>query len=71
MPFKSEKQRRYLFANEPEIARDWTKTYGSKIKKAYGGRIGYYTGGQSIPSEYSIEDARKTAMQDRLGGIQK
>ena len=69
MPFKSEKQRRYLFANEPEIARDWTKTYGSKIKKAYGGRIGYYTGGQSIPSEYSIEDARKTAMQDRLGGI--
>ena len=69
MPFKSEKQRRYLFANEPEIARDWTETYGSKIKKAYGGRIGYYTGGQSIPSEYSIEDARKTAMQDRLGGI--
>jgi len=126
MPFKSEKQRRYLFANEPEIARDWTDTYGSKIQKAQGGRIGfalgsgelnrmamemfgkelrllsedemdqlryewdmkkgmieenygdpyakggrigYYTGGQSIPSEYSIEDARKTAMQDRLGGI--
>jgi len=69
MPFKSEKQRRYLFANEPEIAKDWTETYGSKIKKAYGGRIGYYSGGQSIPSEYTVEDARKTAMQDRLGGI--
>ena len=69
MPFKSEEQRRYLWANEPEIARDWTDTYGSKIQKAYGGRIGYYTGGQSIPSEYTVEDARKTAMQDKLGGI--
>jgi len=36
---------------------------------AQGGRIGYYTGGQSIPSEYTVEDARKTAMQDKLGGI--
>jgi len=69
MPFKSEEQRRYLWANEPEIARDWTDTYGSKIQKAYGGRIGYYSGGQSIPSEYTVEDARKTAMQDKLGGI--
>ena len=40
-------------------------------KAAEGGimRAGYYAGGQSIPSEYTIEDARKTAMQDRLGGI--
>ena len=30
MPFKSEKQRRYLWKNEPKIARDWTDTYGSK-----------------------------------------
>jgi hypothetical protein len=37
MPFKSEKQRKYLWANEPEIARDWTETYGSKVKKADGG----------------------------------
>ena len=37
MPFKSEKQRRYLFANEPEIARDWTETYGSRIQKSNGG----------------------------------
>ena len=27
MPFKSEKQRRYLFANEPEIAKKWSKKY--------------------------------------------
>ena len=45
MPFQSEKQRRYLWANEPEIARDWTDTYGSGIAKALGGRIPYQWGG--------------------------
>ena len=44
MPFQSEKQRKYLWANEPEIARDWTDTYGSGIKAAQGGRIGFYRG---------------------------
>ena len=44
MPFKSEKQRKYLWANEPEIARDWTDTYGSGIQAAHGGRIGFYKG---------------------------
>ena len=37
MPFQSEKQRRYLWANEPEIARDWADTYGSRIQKNDGG----------------------------------
>ena len=37
MPFKSEKQRRYLWANEPEIAREWTDKYGSRVKKDNGG----------------------------------
>jgi hypothetical protein len=32
MPFKSEKQRKYLWAKHPEIAKKWTKKYGSKIK---------------------------------------
>ena len=30
MPFKSEKQKRYLWANEPKIAREWTDRYGAK-----------------------------------------
>ena len=30
MPFKSEKQRRYLWKNHPKIAREWTDKYGSK-----------------------------------------
>jgi len=44
MPFKSEAQRKYLWANEPEIARDWTDTYGSGIQAAQGGRIGFRVG---------------------------
>jgi hypothetical protein len=30
MPFKSERQRRFLWKNEPEVARRWTDEYGSK-----------------------------------------
>lgn len=33
MPFKSEKQRRYMWAKHPEIARRWAKKYGSKPLK--------------------------------------
>ena len=39
MPFKSEKQRRYLFANEPEVARkfaDETRASGGIVKRALG-----------------------------------
>lgn len=32
-PYKSERQRRYLHAKEPEVARKWDKKYGGKIKK--------------------------------------
>lgn len=33
MPFKSSKQRKYLWSNKPELARKWTAKYGSKPKK--------------------------------------
>ena len=42
MPFRSEKQRRYLWKHEPKIAREWTDEYGSKPqpkKKTEGGFI--------------------------------
>lgn len=32
MPFKSEKQRAYLWANHPDIAKRWSDKYGSKIQ---------------------------------------
>lgn len=32
MPFKSKKQRKWMWANKPELAEEWTKRYGSKTK---------------------------------------
>jgi hypothetical protein len=34
MPFKSEKQRRYMYARHPEIAKRWTAEAKAKGKKA-------------------------------------
>ena len=48
MPFQSEKQRRYLWANEPEIARDWTDTYGSRIRRDNGGIMDMASDGNLI-----------------------
>ena len=33
MPYRSEKQRRYMHAKHPNIAKKWDKTYGGKIIK--------------------------------------
>ena len=73
MPFKSEAQRKYLWANEPAIARDWTDTYGSRIQKDDGGVIqdGYlnYTKGLesvTIPKKFK---ARKDATPTHLAYI--
>ena len=46
MPFKSEKQRKYMCAKEPAIAKRWTEKYGSKPKKK-GGLINKKKGGIS------------------------
>ena len=42
MPFKSEKQRRYLHANEPEIARRWENKYA--------------TGGTTMPMKDKMDE---------------
>jgi hypothetical protein len=31
MPFESEKQRKFLWAKHPEIAKRWSDEYGSKV----------------------------------------
>jgi len=31
MPFRSERQRAFLYANHPEIAKRWSARYGSKV----------------------------------------
>jgi len=61
MPFKSEAQRKYLWAREPEIARDWTDTYGSRIQKENGGimRLGFQTGNDVDDEESLLERLKK------------
>jgi hypothetical protein len=34
MPYRSAKQRRYMHAKHPEIAKKWDKKYGGKVVKA-------------------------------------
>ena len=41
MPFKSLKQKAYMFANLPKIAKKWAKKYGTKVSKKKGGRKKY------------------------------
>lgn len=33
MPFRSAKQRRFMFAKHPKIARRWAKKYGAKVRR--------------------------------------
>ena len=37
MPFKSAKQRNYLWAKHPDVAKRWTKKYGKKVIAKSGG----------------------------------
>ena len=63
MPFRSEKQRRYLWKNHPKIARDWTDTYGSKPqpkKKAKGGSAVSKSGGITHKSQSGIGPSKKS-----------
>ena len=59
MPFQSEKQRRYLWANEPEIARDWTDTYGSRIQKKNGGIMSIQGGVENYEPSEMVNVPRK------------
>lgn len=34
MPYKSDKQRRFMHAKHPDIAARWDKEYGGKVKKS-------------------------------------
>jgi hypothetical protein len=67
MPFKSEAQRRYLWAREPEIARDWTDEYGSRIQKENGGimRLGFQNGNDVDP--WWLRQIKKG--QEKIGDI--
>ena len=62
MPFKSEAQRKYLWANEPGIARDWTDRYGSRA--AEGGRIGFQEAGK-------VDSVKHAIMLEQIDKLEK
>ena len=70
MPFKSEAQRKYLWANEPEIARDWADTYGSRIQKENGGimRLGFQDGNNVNSWLWGKMKEGGNYLQDTIGG---
>ena len=39
MPFKSKAQRSYMYANHPNIAKNWTKKHGAAIQKKKGSKL--------------------------------
>ncbi len=41
MPFKSKKQRRFMYWKHPTIAKRWTAKYGSEIIKKHSKRSKY------------------------------
>ena len=74
MPFQSEKQRKYLHANHPEIAKRWEKEYATggisnlfKLKE--GGRTGFFKGAQAdTASGKSMSPGTSASGGSRSGG---
>tara|TARA_R100001086_G_scaffold221249_1_gene138345 strand:+ start:92 stop:337 length:246 start_codon:yes stop_codon:yes gene_type:complete len=74
MPFKSEKQRRFMWANEPHVARKWTeetRASGGMIKKAISHNMklqdfarmrtgGMIDNGSKTPKRHGITDYQKS-----------
>jgi len=60
MPFKSEKQRRYMHANLPKIAQQWEKKYkkGGRVKVNEGGYIGKAIKVNMVELNYQIHPMR-------------
>ena len=65
MPFRSEKQRRYLWKHEPKIAREWTEAYGSKpVKKKHGGDIKIW--GKSVKEQWpNLNKSQKKYVKEK------
>lgn len=49
MPFRSKKQRKWMWANKPEMARKWTNEHGSKVVKKKRGGLFHANGYDTAP----------------------
>ncbi len=62
MPFQSEKQRRFLHANHPEIAKRWEREYANGgISNHFRKRIGYRFGGNPHEATQGSAGASQTS----------
>jgi len=69
MPFRSEKQKRYLWKNHPDIAKRWSKRYGNKINKLKGG--GMDSSEPDFGTRSSLGNARENYISTQYGGGSK
>jgi len=59
MPFKSSKQRAFMFKNLPAIANRWARKYGGKVKETasnVGKVIGYLARGGKQGAKYQAKE---------------
>jgi len=68
MPFKSENQRRFLWANHPDIARKWTREHGSKVATSTPASSGGVKPGNAIGNIRRRANARPA---NAIGNIRK
>lgn len=62
MPFQSEKQRRYMWANHPAVARRWARKYGDTPSK------GKYNPKKKLNTS-QVQDFRSTTREGRRNGL--
>lgn len=79
MPFKSERQKRFLWSQHPDIARRWTeegkgKMYGTPPKSGKGGTVANNspvgTAGQPMRKHAKMDEKRFGAIGRRLSKLQ-
>jgi len=63
MPFKSAKQRAYLYANEPKVAKSFAKKHGNKIQAKDGKNLSQVRKNSKNPK--GIANGCGMVMEDR------
>lgn len=72
MPFKSEKQRRYLYANHPEIAKKWSRDYRDGgyvepiVNMADGGLVYRQEGGTAANEGWTVQKINALSNEEVL-----
>ena len=67
MPFKSEAQRRWMYANKPEMAKRWEKEMPKKpAKKSSSGHMHKMPGGHMMKDSEMKKGMKKMPMKKKM-----